>query len=137
MSKKTKPAKPPKLGPGRLSADEAAKLPDRLLSAALHQFAANGYANTTMEQIARAAGASTKTIYSRHPNKAAILTAGVQRVVENVLAAHAAAQRTDPRAVTPREFLVSLGGQIARALGSGEGATLIYLALSEARRFPE
>src|SRR3954465_4355791 len=69
---KKKP-KRPKLGPGRLSADELAKLPDRLLDAALHLFDVQGYANTTMEQIAKQAGASTKTIYSRYPNKAAIL----------------------------------------------------------------
>ena len=133
MKKKMKTTK---LGPGRLSAEEVAKLPDRLLDAALHLFNIQGYANTTMEHIAKEAGASTKTIYSRYPNKEAILKAAVNRVVERSMAAHTQTIRVDPRAARPSEFIESLGGQIAMALSKGEGASLIYLALSEARHFP-
>ena len=132
-----KKARKPKLGPGRLSVDELAKLPDRLLDAALHLFNSQGYASTTMEQIAKEAGASTKTVYSRFPNKEAVLKAAVSRIVERSLAAHAAAIRVDPREAGPRDFIVSLGGQISNSLSKGEGASLIYLALSEARHFPE
>jgi AcrR family transcriptional regulator len=132
-----KKSKKPKLGPGRLSANEAAKLPDRLLDAALELFNVRGYANTTMEHIAKEAGASTKTIYSRYPNKAAILRAAVNRIVEKSLAAHFSTIRVDPRDADPRDFIVSLGRQIATAISGGEGGSLVYLALSEARRFPE
>src|SRR5471030_132410 len=39
---------------------------------ARHEFAANGYAATSMEAVARRAGVSTKTLYRLVPNKAAL-----------------------------------------------------------------
>lgn len=122
-------------GPGRLSAEDAAKLPDRLLDAALELFNERTFADTTMEQIARRAGASTKTLYVRYPDKAAVLQAVVNRIIERSLGAHAAATSIDPRQADPRDFLVSLGTQIAMGI-SHTGAGLIQIALSEARRFP-
>ena len=56
-------------GPGRLSAEDAALLPDRLLDAALELFNERTYAEATMEQIARRAGASTTTLYARYADK--------------------------------------------------------------------
>src|ERR1700734_389797 len=40
--------------------------------ASRHEFAANGYAATSMEAVARLAGVSTKTLYRLIPNKAAL-----------------------------------------------------------------
>src|SRR5689334_6638391 len=70
------PGKPKKItrnGPGRLSAEDAAALPDRLLDAAFELFSAQGYAGTSMEEIAKKAGASTKTLYGRYAGKAELL----------------------------------------------------------------
>jgi AcrR family transcriptional regulator len=122
-------------GPGRLSAEDAAKLPDRLLDAALELFNERTFADTTMEQIARRAGASTKTLYARYSDKAALVEAVVNRIIDRSLAAHAVATSIDPRQVDPRNFIISLGTQIVMGI-SGEGAGLINIALSEARRFP-
>src|ERR1051325_2633 len=133
MTKK-KPAKP-RGGPGRLSAEDAAKLPDRLLDAALEILNERTFADTTMEQIARRAGASTKTLYSRYADKAAVVEAVVHRIVERSLAAQAAASPLDPAQIDPRSFIIGLGTRIVLSL-SGEGAGLISIALSEARRFP-
>jgi len=122
-------------GPGRLSTEDTAKLPDRLLDAALELFNERTFADTTMEQIARRAGASTKTLYARYSDKAALVEAVVNRIIERTLAAHAAATSIDPRGVDPRSFIISLGTQIVSGI-SGEGTGLIHIALSEARRFP-
>jgi AcrR family transcriptional regulator len=43
-----------------------------IFEAARHEFAANGYAATSMESVARRAGVSTKTLYRLIPNKAAV-----------------------------------------------------------------
>src|SRR5580693_5527874 len=43
-----------------------------IYEAARHAFAANGYAATGMEAVARGAGVSTKTLYRLIPNKAAL-----------------------------------------------------------------
>ena len=131
---KKKPAKT-RGGPGRLSTEDAAKLPDRLLDAALEVLNERAFADTTMEQIARRAGASTKTLYARYADKAAVAEAVVNRIVERSLAAQAAAAPPDPRQIDPRSFIVGLGTRIVLSM-SGEGAGLIRIALSEARRFP-
>lgn len=130
-----KKVKKPRGGPGRLSAEDAAKLPDRLLDAALELFNERTFADTTMEQIARRAGASTKTLYARYADKAAVLDAVVTRIIERTLAEHAAAASLDPARIDPRSFIIGLGTRIVRGIG-GEGAGLIGIALSEARRFP-
>ena len=43
-----------------------------IYEAARHEFAANGYAATSTETVARSAGVSTKTLYRLVPNKAAL-----------------------------------------------------------------
>ena len=43
-----------------------------IYEAARHEFAANGFAATGMEMVARRAGVSTKTLYRLIPNKAAL-----------------------------------------------------------------
>jgi AcrR family transcriptional regulator len=120
-------------GPGRLPAEEAAKLPDRLLDAALELFNAHGYGGTSMEQIARSAGASTKTLYSRFPDKQAVAQAMITRIIDCTLAAAGAAV-PDPRS-DPRGFLIALGTEAVTNI-SYSGAGLIQIALSEARHSP-
>lgn len=131
-----KPRKTARTGPGRLSAEDAAALPDRLLDAALELFSAQGYAGTSMDEIAKRAGASTKTLYSRYAGKAELLQGVVVRIMSRALAAHAAETSPDPGQVDPRIFLIALGRRILNGLG-GEGAGLIQIAFSEARRAPE
>jgi len=131
---KKKPAKP-RGGPGRLTTEDAAKLPDRLLDAALELFNERTFADTTMEQIARRAGASTKTLYARYSDKAAMVEAVVNRIIERSLAAVAATAPLDPKRTDPRTFVIALGTGIVTSI-SREGAGLISIALSEARRFP-
>ncbi|HXS07607.1 MAG TPA: TetR/AcrR family transcriptional regulator [Rhizomicrobium sp.] len=123
-------------GPGRLSAEEAAAVPDRLMDAAFLLFSRKGYADTSMEEIARTANASTKTIYSRYANKSELLKAVVERIITRVTAEHAAETSPDPAQVEPRRFLVGLGRRILAEL-NGPSAGLMQLALSEARRAPE
>jgi AcrR family transcriptional regulator len=48
-----------------------------IYEAARHEFAANGYAATSTETLARRAGVSTKTLYRLMPNKAALFEAMV------------------------------------------------------------
>jgi AcrR family transcriptional regulator len=102
------------------------------LDAAGELFAANGYAGTTIEQIARQAGASTKTIYSRYSGKTDILLALAMRLVESVW-------EDDPdRPVgdDPREFLTE-SLQEATLLITTKAAGLNRLALSEGHRSKE
>jgi AcrR family transcriptional regulator len=56
-----------------------------IYEAARHEFAANGYAATSTETIARRAGVSTKTLYRLMPNKAALFEGMVSDRLEKFL----------------------------------------------------
>ena len=114
-----------------MPAEEAAKLRDRLLDAALELINAQGYGKTSMEQIARRAGASTKTLYARFADKSAVVEAVVDRMVATSMAAVEAATPE----LEPRAFLIAMGTEIVAKIGQS-GAGLIRIALSEARYFP-
>lgn len=123
-------------GAGRLSADEAAKLGDRLLDAAQALFTEKGFVHTTMDDIAKKAGSSTQTIYARYTNKVELLEAVVRRVVEETVAGHVAATAPDARGIDPREFLISLGTRVVASLNVAS-AGLTRLAYAEGHRSEE
>src|ERR1700753_3715554 len=53
-----------------------------ILEAARYEFSHTGYAATGMENVARRAGVSTKTLYRLYPNKAAVFEAMVAERIE-------------------------------------------------------
>jgi AcrR family transcriptional regulator len=58
-----------------------------IYEAARHAFAAEGYAATNMETVARRAGVSTKTLYRLIPNKAALFEGMVSERLDRFLSA--------------------------------------------------
>lgn len=126
-----------KTGPGRLSVEETAKISDRLLDAALDLFSKDGFERTSMERIAKAAGASTKTIYSRYANKELILKEVVERMIARTLGAIATGFPADMGQVDPRVFLMGLGRSIGVTLGGAGASGINRLVFAEAVRFPE
>jgi AcrR family transcriptional regulator len=98
-------------------------------------FAANGYGATTMEAIAREAGASTKTLYSRYANKAEILGAVTERVSDRILASRAEIA-PDPGEAEPHDFLLAFGRQLAIMFESKDLIGMTRVAISEAYRMP-
>jgi len=128
--------KRPHLGPGRLSAEAMAELPDRLLDAAFDLFKEQGFSDTSMDQIARRAGASTKTIYNRFANKAEILEQVVGRNVQRTVADHLRGFALRPEESEPREFLFKFALQIGLANLHDETSGLQRVTFAEANRFP-
>lgn len=126
----------PRIGPGRLSAEAAAELPDRLLDAAFIQFTEHGFAGATMDQIAKRAGASTKTLYSRFDNKSEILEAVILRNVQRTVADAVRTMTLRPEDSEPRDFLIRFAMQVGVANMAEETAGLVRLSLAEAHRFP-
>jgi TetR/AcrR family transcriptional regulator, mexJK operon transcriptional repressor len=128
--------KRPRVGPGRLSAEDAAELPDRLLDAALVLFSEHGFSGTSMDQIAKTAGASTKTLYSRFNNKIeileAVITRNVQRTVADVLRGFA----LRPEETEPREYLTKFAMQLGLANLAAETAGIMRVSFAEGHRFP-
>ncbi|MGE0740294.1 MAG: TetR/AcrR family transcriptional regulator [Hyphomonadaceae bacterium] len=127
--------KRPRLGPGRLSAEDAAGLPDRLMDAAFALFTEQGFEGATMDAIAKRAGASTKTLYSRYANKAEILEATVKRNVERTVASHLRGFALRPEETEPREYLVKFGMQIGMSNIVDETAGLVRITMAEGHRY--
>jgi TetR/AcrR family transcriptional regulator, mexJK operon transcriptional repressor len=124
-------------GPGRLSVEEAENLPNRLLDAAAALFLEKGYAKATMEGVARAAQASTKTVYSRFDNKGEILAAVIRRLVEQTVAQLTAEVDAMVEGSEPRAFLHELGLRFATLVTAKQTVGINRLVIAEAARFPE
>jgi AcrR family transcriptional regulator len=129
--------KPTTARSGRLPADEAAQIPDRLLDAATELFTRAGYGKTTMEAIARQAGASSKTVYSRFANKEEILAALVRRLMDRALDPETPLIAPETGAEDPRAFLLRIGHELANLSEARETAGLNRLIMAEAFQFPD
>lgn len=126
--------KPRTRGPGRLTSEETALLPGRLLDAALTVFARDGYGGATIDAIAREAGASRKTVYARYADKSEILIAAIERLLESSLASPLGA----PRHVLPgedaRTAISRIASDMVRSASDAQTNGLNRLLLSEAYR---
>lgn len=123
-------------GPGRLSAEDAALLTDRILDAALALFLENGYEVTSMKAIARKAGASSKTLYSRYANKSDMLAAVGQRILDRSLEqTPSRAPDTDSKDV--RKFVETVGREFGTLYSRPEAPRMMRLAFSEGHRHPD
>lgn len=121
-------------GPGRLSAEDTAQLEGALLDAALSVFLDHGYARATVDAIAKAAGATRKTIYARYENKEAIFSAVIARVIDTAIAQP---RLTAPRAEDPRTRLMQLAWDLVGFVSSPATAGLNRLVFAEGHQTPE
>ncbi len=119
---------------GRPSRAAAVLLDGTILDAASAKFLNHGYAATSMESVAAAAGVSKRTLYARHAGKAALLLAVVSRLVARWLAPYDAALARDLS--LEQGLLHAARNMLATAL-TPEALSLHRLVLSEAGRVPE
>ena len=120
---------------GRPTRDQAEARHATLLDAALDMFLDAGFAGTTMEAVAAAAGMTKRTVYARYPDKAALFRATVDRAIA--------------RSIVPAEDLAALdSGDLAATLTAvarrrvayvttPEGLKLQRIIATESYRFPE
>ena len=122
-----------KRGRGRPSRTQAAELSDALIEAALQSFRLNGYAATTMDDIAAACGAAKHSIYRRFPSKEALFTAAVALERERMLVhIHSIGVKQSDPLSSLRDMCRSLLDVIV-APGSVD---LYRMCIAEASRFP-
>ncbi len=120
---------------GRPTAAQTEQVPGRLLDAATWLFVHRGFGKTSMEAIAKRAGASTKTVYSRFANKEAVLRAVVRRMFDQ--AVDAALANGSPFPDDPREFLLQVGQDLAALSADPATAGVNRLIMAEAFQVPE
>ncbi|WP_024281190.1 TetR/AcrR family transcriptional regulator [Xanthobacter sp. 126] len=80
---------------GRPTKQAAEELGQRILDTAARLFSSQGFAATTMEQVAAECGAGKDTIYRRYPSKAALFTALMDQLRTRVMAEIDAAMGVD------------------------------------------
>ncbi|WP_244521493.1 TetR/AcrR family transcriptional regulator [Bradyrhizobium sp. DOA9] len=105
-----------------------------IVDAARHEFAATGYAATSIESVARSAGVSTKTLYRLIPNKAALFEATItNRMDRFVSQVRLKACDGDDIESALREALIACGELIL----DEDVIALQRTILSESKHFPE
>jgi AcrR family transcriptional regulator len=105
-----------------------------IFDAARHEFAASGYAATSMESVARRAGISTKTLYRLIPNKAALFEA----MITNRIDLFASAVRL--RACDGRDIEAALGEALTvcgELILDSDVISLQRMILGDSEKFPE
>ena len=118
---------------GRPTARAAALLEGRILDQATEAFLRDGYAATSIEDIARASGVAKRTIYARWDGKAALFLAVVRRLIANWLATADAWPESDD---LPSALLIAARSVLAVGL-TPEAIALHRLMIAEGGRFPE
>src|SRR5499427_2367748 len=128
-------ARPQPRGPGRLSAEETALLESRLLDAAEAVILELGHARATIDAIAKAAGATRKTIYARYANKEEIFDAAVRRLLDaGVSLPHL---RVRGREGDPRTTLLRLARDLIALLETPQMVRIYRLIFAEGEQMPE
>lgn len=130
------PKRPPPPRTGRPSTEEAAQLPGRLLDAAQAVFVEKGYARATVEDIAKAAGTSRKTVYTRYANKDEILAAVIDRILEAALPPPAVQPAPQPIPADAGAALRKIASEAAELSSRTEVAGLNRLIMAEAAQTP-
>ena len=125
---------PPRPRAGRPSRAQAAQLRERILDVATELLFAHGYGGTSIEAIARRAGVSKRTFYQRFPDKPALMSAVVVRLID----------RLRPPPEVPliegedlEQMLVHLGSLILHAALTSRVLQLQRLIVAESSRFPD
>src|ERR1700723_3114789 len=105
-----------------------------IFDAARLEFAASGYAATSMESVARQAGVSTKTLYRLVPNKAALFEGMITDRIDtfaSVVRLRACDGSNIEKAL--REALVVCGELVL----DGDVVSLLRMIIGESEKFPE
>ncbi|MTD16590.1 TetR family transcriptional regulator [Nakamurella sp. YIM 132087] len=110
----------------------------RILEAALAVFGRDGFADGSVDDIARTAGVAKPTVYSRFGDKGALFVSAMalgaekaNRRIEQVIG------ELDTRTADLRAALERLGFALSECMVSEEGSAVVRLQVSEGRRFQQ
>jgi AcrR family transcriptional regulator len=118
---------------GRPRRESAGEVDQRILDAAAKVFLERGFSGASVDEIAEAACAGKPTIYARFPNKEALFTAVIERLVSRATSL----EGISCAGASIEDRLKALAAAILNTLLVPETIGLIRVAVAEARRFPE
>jgi AcrR family transcriptional regulator len=117
---------------GRPPRKLAGRVEERILDAAGRVFLERGFQGASVDEIAEVASAGKPTIYARFPNKQALFTAVVERLVQR----NTSLDAFSCAGGSVEERLDALAALILTRVLTLETVGLIRVAVAEARRFP-
>lgn len=119
---------------GRPDVEASGLLDERILAAATRLFMQQGYAATSMEQIATAASSGKQTVYRRYSSKEQLFTAVVGAMAVHISHATATAEAklSDPLAALRETCRASL-----ELIADPRAIAVYRIMIAEAQRFPE
>ncbi|MFN8709597.1 MAG: TetR/AcrR family transcriptional regulator [Planctomyces sp.] len=106
----------------------------QILLAGRTLFMAQGFADTSMDQVTAKSGVSKATVYNHFPSKEKLFEEAVRTHAEEVFAA---LPELDAEHKHPEEMLTQYFHALLQILLSEDGACMCFLLMSEGRRFPE
>ena len=123
--------------PDKISLDSSALLPDKreqILQGATAVFLQHGYAGTSMDRVAAAAGVSKQTIYSHFQDKEGLFTALIERVTIERLQRELG---SDHLCGEPKLLLRQLAQAFLAKMGHQDYLNVLRIIIAESVRFPE
>ena len=120
--------------PGRPDARAAEALAEHILSIAAHLFITQGYAATSLEQIAAAAGSGKQTLYRRFESKQGLFMAVLRAKTQHLLALAQTSAQSDQ---DPLVGLKRTARSLLDFLLQPEMIRLNRIMIAEISRFPE
>lgn len=127
----------PRSRPGRPSRQEAAETSARIIDAAARLFAAQGFAATSVEQVASACNAGKDTIYRRFPSKLALFGAVLESTRDRILTRLEGEIAAEPNTGDPLERLRRIARWFLTVNLDPELLAFRRIALSEETAFGE
>jgi TetR/AcrR family transcriptional regulator, mexJK operon transcriptional repressor len=131
----TRGKRTPRPGAGRPTAVQSQQRHDELLESALDLFVDKGFEQATIEAIAASVGMTKRTVYARHPNKAALFKAAVQRSIERLIVPPAMLESLDTGDIAAT--LAAVARLRVEQVMTPAGLKQQRIINSESYRFPE
>ena len=120
--------------PRQLSPEKTAAI----LEGATRIFLADGYAGTTMDRVAAAAGVSKPTVYSHFHDKEGLFNALMAQMVRKMQWTKCMQELRQSSLASPERVLRRLANEMLDScIGNLERITFIRLVMGESGRFPE
>jgi AcrR family transcriptional regulator len=119
---------------GRPTADQAAKRTEHLIDAAWEVFVEMGYEGSSIAEIARRAGASKQTLYSRFATKAELFKAVIRRGTDIL---HESFSRILVPGEAVEKVLQDYGENLAQLILQPEAQQFFRTVIGAANSFPE
>lgn len=111
---------------------------EAILDGAMQEFLANGFAATSMDRVAAAAGVSKATVYSHFHDKMGLFTALIQRLAEEKFSAVFDPHDPDCLKGEPRQVLCRVAnGMFDQINRNPQTCEFMRVIVGESGRFPE